>query len=214
MTPVVRRSFAVACLLVSICSIVSSELLVDARALATEQETTRSPVVYTVQVDGIIHPVATAYIKRAIAEADAAKADLLGEWTPGLAGLDYERLLDRVRDRVGERRFAYGVQLIAGANDPLAIARGYSELAEAALQVLADATVAEFVAAHGRNCGGPVGHGNDLVLVEAPLELLLQPGVVLHDQQCRLVLSHSVLGVRPGMRCRRIGCLKQDDTRR
>jgi membrane-bound serine protease (ClpP class) len=77
MTPVVRRSFAVACLLLSICSIASSELLVDARAFAAEQEATRAPVVYTVQVDGIIHPVATAYIKRAIAEADAAKADLL-----------------------------------------------------------------------------------------------------------------------------------------
>ncbi len=86
--------------------------------------------------------------KRAF-EAPATKADLLAEWAPGLAGLDYERLLDRVRDRVGERRFAYGVQLIAGANDPLAIACGYSELAEAALQVLADATVAEFVEAHG-----------------------------------------------------------------
>jgi glutamate-ammonia-ligase adenylyltransferase len=72
------------------------------------------------------------------------------EWAAGLAGLDYERLLDRVRDRVGERRFAYGVQLIAGSTDPLIIARGYADLAEAALGVLADATVAEFVAAHGR----------------------------------------------------------------
>ncbi|KTE28172.1 MULTISPECIES: bifunctional [glutamine synthetase] adenylyltransferase/[glutamine synthetase]-adenylyl-L-tyrosine phosphorylase [unclassified Sphingopyxis] len=87
--------------------------------------------------------------KRAF-EAPATKAELLAEWAPGLAGLDYERLLDRVRDRVGERRFAYGVQIIAGSTDPLAIACGYSELAEAALQVLADATVTEFVAAHGR----------------------------------------------------------------
>lgn len=87
--------------------------------------------------------------KRAF-DAPATKAELLGEWGPGLAGLDYERLLDRVRDRVGERRFAYGVQLIAGATDPMAIARGYAELAEAALQVLADAAVTEFEAAHGR----------------------------------------------------------------
>ena len=87
--------------------------------------------------------------KRAF-EAPATKAELLSEWAPGLGGLDYERLLDRVRDRVGERRFAYGVQLIAGASDPMMIACGYSELAEAALQVLADATVAEFVQAHGR----------------------------------------------------------------
>lgn len=87
--------------------------------------------------------------KRAF-EAPATKKELAAEWAAGLAGLDYERLLDRVRDRVGERRFAYGVQLVAGANDPLTIACGYSELAEAALGVLADATVAEFVAAHGR----------------------------------------------------------------
>src|SRR3546814_6366057 len=83
-------------------------------------------------------------------DAPASKAALLDEWTPALAGLGYERLLDRVRDRVGERRFAYGVQLIAGATDPLVVARGYSELAEAALQMLADATVAAFVVTHGR----------------------------------------------------------------
>lgn len=37
----------------------------------------RTPIVYTAEVDGIIHPIATSYIRRAIAEADAAKADLL-----------------------------------------------------------------------------------------------------------------------------------------
>ncbi|MDZ3830223.1 MAG: bifunctional [glutamine synthetase] adenylyltransferase/[glutamine synthetase]-adenylyl-L-tyrosine phosphorylase [Sphingopyxis sp.] len=83
-------------------------------------------------------------------DAPATQEELMAEWAPGLAGLDYERLLDRVRDRVGERRFAYGAQLVAGATDPLDIARGYSDLAEAALRVLADATVAEFVEAHGR----------------------------------------------------------------
>jgi [glutamine synthetase] adenylyltransferase / [glutamine synthetase]-adenylyl-L-tyrosine phosphorylase len=83
-------------------------------------------------------------------DAPADKEQLAAEWAPGLAVLDYERLLDRVRDHVGERRFAYGAQLVAGATDPLVIACGYSELAEAALGVLADATVAEFVAAHGR----------------------------------------------------------------
>ena len=83
-------------------------------------------------------------------DAPANKDQLRTEWAPGLAALDYERLLDRVRDLVGERRFAYGVQLVAGATDPLTIACGYSDLAEAALGVLADATVAEFVAAHGR----------------------------------------------------------------
>jgi len=37
----------------------------------------RTPIVYTVEVDGIIHPIATAHIRRAIAQADAAQADLL-----------------------------------------------------------------------------------------------------------------------------------------
>ena len=45
------------------------------------QEVTRAqtaaPVVYTAEVDGIIHPVATAYIRRAIQQADQANADLL-----------------------------------------------------------------------------------------------------------------------------------------
>lgn len=93
-------------------------------------------------IDGLID-------KRAF-EAPASKDQLLAEWAPALAGLDYERLLDRVRDLVGERRFAYGVQLVAGATDPLGVARGYSDLAEAALARLADAAVAEFVEAHGR----------------------------------------------------------------
>ena len=37
----------------------------------------RTPIVYTAEVDGIIHPIATAHIRRAIAQADAAQADLL-----------------------------------------------------------------------------------------------------------------------------------------
>ncbi|MCC2601790.1 bifunctional [glutamate--ammonia ligase]-adenylyl-L-tyrosine phosphorylase/[glutamate--ammonia-ligase] adenylyltransferase [Sphingopyxis yananensis] len=82
--------------------------------------------------------------------APASYDELLAEWGPMLKRLDYERLLDRVRDWVGERRFAYGAQLIAGATDPMDIAGGYAALAEAALHVLADATIAEFVAAHGR----------------------------------------------------------------
>jgi membrane-bound serine protease (ClpP class) len=36
-----------------------------------------APIVYTAEVDGIIHPIATAHIRRAIAEADAANAALL-----------------------------------------------------------------------------------------------------------------------------------------
>ncbi len=41
------------------------------------QADSRKPIVYTAEVDGIIHPIATSYMRRAIAEADAAKADLL-----------------------------------------------------------------------------------------------------------------------------------------
>ncbi len=67
---------------------------------------------------------------------------------------DYQETLDGVRDFVGEQRFALGVQLIEGRHDALAISRSYAHLAEAALQVLTQATVAEFEKAHGRVIGG------------------------------------------------------------
>ncbi|SNS44568.1 glutamate-ammonia-ligase adenylyltransferase [Sphingomonas laterariae] len=63
---------------------------------------------------------------------------------------DYQMLLDRARQRVGEKRFALGVQLIERVSDPLDVAAGYARVAEAALVALVDATVAEFEAAHGR----------------------------------------------------------------
>jgi glutamate-ammonia-ligase adenylyltransferase len=58
--------------------------------------------------------------------------------------------LDRVRRLVGERRFALGVQLIAATRDPIAIAEGYSALAEAAVRVIAGKVEASFAKAHGR----------------------------------------------------------------
>jgi membrane-bound serine protease (ClpP class) len=60
-------------------------------APAARQATT--PIVYTAEVDGIIHPVATAHIRRAIEQADAAHADLLVIFlrTPG-------GLVDSTRD--------------------------------------------------------------------------------------------------------------------
>ncbi|MDE2302279.1 MAG: bifunctional [glutamate--ammonia ligase]-adenylyl-L-tyrosine phosphorylase/[glutamate--ammonia-ligase] adenylyltransferase [Sphingomonadales bacterium] len=67
---------------------------------------------------------------------------------------DYQRLLDRVRRRVGELRFALGVQLVEAARDPLDVAAGLSRVAEAAITVLGTATVREFAAAHGRVPGG------------------------------------------------------------
>ena len=66
------------------------------------------------------------------------------------AGEDYERVLDRVRRRVNETRFALGAQVVLGAGDPIEVSRGYARVAEAAIQVLADATIVEFEKVHGR----------------------------------------------------------------
>src|SRR5262245_34835941 len=77
MTRAVRTSFAFGCLLLSICVTLLAGLRVDAQTPTAPQPEARPPLVYTVHIDGIIHPVATAYIRRAITEADAAKADLL-----------------------------------------------------------------------------------------------------------------------------------------
>lgn len=65
-------------------------------------------------------------------------------------GDDYQMLLDKVRARVGEKRFALGTQLIESAHDPLDIAAGYARVAEATISVLANATIAEFENAHGK----------------------------------------------------------------
>ena len=67
---------------------------------------------------------------------------------------DYQSTLDIVRDYVGEKRFALGVQLIEGRSDALDIARSYAHLAQAALQTLTAATVAEFEKVHGKVAGG------------------------------------------------------------
>ncbi len=79
---------------------------------------------------------------------------LIADFARGEADDDYQQVLDRVRRRVGERRFALGVQLIEGARDPMEIGQGLARVAEAALTVLADATIAEFERAHGRIAGG------------------------------------------------------------
>ncbi len=91
---------------------------------------------------------------------------------------DYQAQLDHVRRLVGEKRFALGSQVVAGAADPLDAAAGYARLAEAAIQVLAAATVATFVQAHGRVPdselvilafgrlgGGALTHASDLDIV-------------------------------------------------
>ena len=79
---------------------------------------------------------------------------LIEEFAAAERSDSYEQLLDLVRQRVGERRFALGVQLIEGISDPIDVAQGYARVAEAALAVLARATIAEFEEAHGRVPGG------------------------------------------------------------
>lgn len=64
--------------------------------------------------------------------------------------LDYQSLLDAVRNFVAEKRFALGVQLIEGRTDPNEAAIGYSALAEAAIDILTNATIREFELVHGR----------------------------------------------------------------
>lgn len=108
-----------------------------------------------------------------LAEALSLRADLLDgligasalEPLPPLAELeallasaetddDYQMLLDRVRQKVGERRFALGVQVLCGGRDVLEMGAGYGRLAEAAVHVLAEATVAEFEKVHGKVLDG------------------------------------------------------------
>lgn len=91
---------------------------------------------------------------------------------------DYEALLDAIRIVTGEIRFALGIQLIEGLADPLAIARALSRTAEAAMELAAGATTAEFVQKHGRIPlsellilglgrlgGGALTHASDLDIV-------------------------------------------------
>ena len=105
-------------------------------------------------------------------------ATLAADFAAGETDDDYERKLDRVRRRVGELRFALGVQLIESARDPLEIAGALSRTAEAAVSVLATAATEEFACAHGRIAGselivlglgrlggGALTHASDLDLV-------------------------------------------------
>ena len=77
-------------------------------------------------------------------------AQLAAEMRTVEQGADYQAVLEHVRRVVGDKRFALGAQIVAGAADPLAVAGGYARVAEAAVEVLADATTEEFARAHGR----------------------------------------------------------------
>ncbi len=81
-------------------------------------------------------------------------AELAAEFASGEVDGDYQHMLDHVRRKVSERRFALGVQLIEGARDPMEIGQALSRVAEAALDVLARAATAEFERAHGKVPGG------------------------------------------------------------
>ncbi|MFC3581750.1 [protein-PII] uridylyltransferase family protein [Sphingomonas hylomeconis] len=91
---------------------------------------------------------------------------------------DYQAQLDHVRKIVGEKRFALGAQIVAGASDPLEVSAGYARVAEAAIHVLAHATIEEFALKHGRvpgselvvlalgrMGGGALTHASDLDLI-------------------------------------------------
>jgi len=103
---------------------------------------------------------------------------LIAEMAQGEEDDDYQATLDRVRRIVGEKRFALGAQLVAGASDPLDVSHGYARVAVAAIEVLAAATVADFARTHGRVPdsellvlalgrlgGGALTHASDLDLI-------------------------------------------------
>ena len=69
-------------------------------------------------------------------------------------GEPFDLALDRLRRMVGERRFALGVQLLAAHRDPIVIAEGYSDLAEATIVALTELVGREFAATYGKVPGG------------------------------------------------------------
>ena len=84
-------------------------------------------------------------------EPAASVEELIGGFARSeRSGEDYQLVLDRVRRHVNERRFALGVQLVTAHSDPLEVAGGYARVAEAAVNVLANAAIVEFEKLHGR----------------------------------------------------------------
>jgi glutamate-ammonia-ligase adenylyltransferase len=105
-------------------------------------------------------------------------AGLSAELHDYIGAVGFEQRLDRVRRWTGERRFQLGAQLIEGRADPLAVARGLSGLADAAMDAIVPAVTAEMEAAHGRvpgtaplvlamgrYGGGMLTHASDLDLI-------------------------------------------------
>jgi glutamate-ammonia-ligase adenylyltransferase len=117
-------------------------------------------------------------IDRSAFDLPGSVSEIAAELSRGEAGDDYQRLLDNVRVRVGEMRFALGVQLIEGQRDPLEVAGALSRVAEAAIEVLGRAAIDEFTLNHGvvaacdlailglgRLGGAALTHASDLDLV-------------------------------------------------
>ena len=122
-------------------------------------------------------------IDRSAFDLPGSVESLAAEFRRCEAGDDYQCLLDSVRRKVGEWRFALGVQLIESRlgetwRDPLEVASALSCIAEAAILVLAEAAHGEFVRAHGRIAGselvilglgrlggGALTHASDLDIV-------------------------------------------------
>lgn len=103
---------------------------------------------------------------------------LVAQMAPREADADYQALLDHARRVVGEKRFALGVQIVAGVADPLDVAAGYARVAEAAIEIVVAATIDDFARRHGRvpdsefvvlalgrMGGGVLTHASDLDLV-------------------------------------------------
>ncbi|MEN9925925.1 MAG: hypothetical protein RL268_2051, partial [Pseudomonadota bacterium] len=113
---------------------------------------------------GLAPPLADALARRAdlldpLIDASAfdlpgSTEELIAQLSRGEADDDYERLLGRVRRRVGEMRFKLGVQLIEGSRDPIEVGQALCRVAEAALAVLARAATTEFERVHGKVPGG------------------------------------------------------------
>lgn len=100
-----------------------------------------------VLIDGLLDASAYAPVPDVDALADEMRQGLRDD-------APVETVLDAVRWRVAERRFALGVQMIEAMTDPLEIAAAHARLAEAALHVVADAVSRDFAVRHGRVPGG------------------------------------------------------------
>jgi glutamate-ammonia-ligase adenylyltransferase len=137
--------------------------LILSHAVTLAEELARRPELF----DGLIDATALD----PVGDVTALAVEMAG-------GADYQARLDHVRRVVGEKRFALGTQIVAGAADPLTVSAGYARVAEAAIGILAEATIAEFAAAHGRvpgselvilalgrMGGGALTHASDLDLV-------------------------------------------------